>query len=428
MRIPELYQIFKKNNQVSTDSRKVEKGDIFFALRGPTFNGNEYAQGALDKGANYAVIDDENFKKSEQYIVVEDVLKCLQLLATHHRNQFNIPFIAIAGSNGKTTTKELIRDVLKTTFETFATKGNFNNEIGVPLTLLDIGKDAEMAVIEVGARYIGDIRELCEIAKPTHGIITNTGKDHLETFKTLENTRRTNAELYQYLKENDGTAFINIADDDLLKEAASLDHKVTYGKYKKADYYGELEASFPNVKLRYGINGDQVKVESKLTGQYNFENLMAAIAVGKHFGVNDNLIKKAIEHYVPKNNRSQVVKINGNTFILDAYNANPTSMKAAIDNLAGINARNKAVVLGDMLELGHASYEEHLLITMQLKTLNLSEVVLLGPEFGKVKDKINCHHFDSVEQAKDWFNNQHFKDTTFLLKGSRKIGVEKLIS
>lgn len=423
----DIYKKFLECGKVSTDSRTIDKGDLFFALKGPNFNGNEYAQQALDKGASYVVVDEALSDHDDKYLVVEDSLRTLQQSSNYHRGNFDIPFIAIAGSNGKTTTKELIKAVLSTSYETYCSPGNFNNEIGVPLTLLGLKKNTQMAVIEMGAKHRGDIEELCAIVNPTHGLVTNTGKDHLETFITLENTRKANAELYEHLSGNDGVAFVNIADDELLKEAEIVKQEVTYGKDQKADYYGVINKIFPYLGISFNSKNGMVNIQSKLTGKYNFENIMAAIALGKYFQVDDQMIKKAIEAYQPTNNRSQIIKRNSNTFILDAYNANPTSMKEALDNLGEIDAGKKVAILGDMLELGKASEEEHFLIVSQLKKLSLYGIILVGKEFEKVKDEIDCFHFDDVEQARQWFDRQHYENTTFLLKGSRLIQLEKLL-
>jgi len=422
-----LYHLFKAAQGVSTDTRTIGEGELFFALKGPNFDGNQYAEEAIRKGALAAVIDEPQFKTSGKYIVVRNTLESLQQLARHHRRQFTLPVIAVAGSNGKTTTKELIKAVLQTRYQTFATQGNLNNEIGVPLTLLGLTDQTQMAVVEMGARQRHDIRVLCSIAEPTHGIITNTGKDHLETFKTLENTLRTNAELYEYLAKTDGTAFVNIADADLMKEAAVVKNRFTYGKNEKADYFGKTESYYPLLSVSYRTETGWNTIHSKLTGKYNFENIMAAVAMAKHFEVEDDLIKKAIENYQPLSNRSQLVKKGSNTFILDAYNANPTSMKEALENLAGINAENKVAILGDMLELGDASFEEHYAMAKYLQTLHLQKVVLVGEEFGRVHDKIDCIHFPTTEEAREWFIRQHFENTTFLLKGSRRMGLERMV-
>lgn len=434
--ISKIYALFKTCRQVSTDTRAIEKGDLFFALNGPNFNGNKYADEAMKKGAVAAVVDEPEFKKGEKYFLVENSLAALQQLANHHRKELNIPVIAVAGSNGKTTTKELIKAVLQTTFRTFATEGNLNNEIGVPLSLLRLKDTTQMAVIEMGARQRGDIKFLCDIAGPTHGIITNTGKDHLETFKTVENTRKTNAELYAHLARVDGTAFVNVADNDLLREAAIVKNKITYGKLEIADYFGKIESFYPLLSISYkgpNLAGSKnlpgfLTINSRLTGKYNFENIMAAVAIGKHFKVTDENIRKAIECYHPINNRSQLLKKGSNTFILDAYNANPSSMKEALENLAGIKAENKIAIVGDMLELGDASFEEHFAMAKYIQTLHLQKVVLVGEEFGKVSGKIDCVHFKTTEAAKEWFGKQHFENTTVLLKGSRKLGLEMILS
>jgi UDP-N-acetylmuramoyl-tripeptide--D-alanyl-D-alanine ligase len=421
MNIEQLYHIFLNEcSRISTDSRNIKEGDLFFALKGENFNGNKFAADALKKGAKYAVIDDAEFKLNENYILVNEEL------ALFHRKQFNIPFIAIAGSNGKTTTKELITEILKTAFVTYATPGNFNNEIGTPLTLLQIKKDAEMAVIEMGARFRGDIAELCLISNPTHGIVTNTGKDHLETFGTLENTLKTNAELYEHLKKVSGTVFVSDKQQDLLKASEIVSDRVLYGEYG-ADYSGKVTKLFPFLEISFQHKNETFEVATQLTGKYNFENIMAAVAVGLHFKIAPSLIKKAIEGYAPSNNRSQILKSGSNTFIMDAYNANPSSMSEALDNLNLIEAPNKIAVLGDMLELGEASYEEHLLMVLKLKNMNLSKVILVGDEFKKVTDKMECVHFNNVSELKKWFEQQSFSDTVFLLKGSRKMTLEKLV-
>jgi len=427
MNIQELYKIFTEEcSRVSTDSRNIQQGDLFFALKGENFNGNRYAADALTKGAQYAVIDEAEFLQEGSFILVDDALKTLQQLSRHHRDQFNIPFIAIAGSNGKTTTKELIKEVLKTTFVTYSTPGNFNNEIGTPLTLLQIKNDAEAAVIEMGARKRGDIAELCDIANPTHGIITNTGKDHLETFGTLENTLKTNAELFEHLATVNGTAFVSERQTDLMNASAIVANRITYGEHS-AQYNGRVTQLFPYLEVSFEHEGQTHRIATKLTGKYNFENIMAAVAIGLHFNIHASLIKKAIENYVPSNNRSQILQQGSNTFIMDAYNANPSSMSEALDNLNLVEAPHKIAVLGDMLELGEASYEEHLLMALKLKNMHLTQVILVGEEFGKVADKLPCLHFNTIEAVKDWYTAQHFENTLFLLKGSRKMTLEKLV-
>lgn len=427
MTIEQLYHILKTEcKRVSTDSRKIAQGDLFFALKGENFNGNEYAAEALKKGAIYVVVDEEKYVGEGNFILVKNTLKTLQQLARYHRTQMNIPFIAIAGSNGKTTTKELLSIVLKTTFVTYATPGNFNNEIGTPLTLLQINNDAEAAVIEMGARKLGDIAELCEIANPTHGIITNTGKDHLETFINLENTLKTNAELYEHLAKHNGVAFVSAQQNDLMRASAIVAKRIIYGN-EEAIVQGNVTQLFPYLKISFQHNNESYEVATNLVGKYNFENIMAAVAVGLSFNISPALIKKAIESYVPSNNRSQIIQQGSNTFIMDAYNANPSSMSEAIENLSLIEAEKKVAILGDMLELGKASYEEHLLIALKLKNMQLQQVVLVGSEFAAVADKLNCLHFNTTAEAKAWFGAQTFSNTVFLLKGSRKIALEQLI-
>ncbi|GIV33780.1 MAG: UDP-N-acetylmuramoyl-tripeptide--D-alanyl-D-alanine ligase [Chitinophagales bacterium] len=427
--IEQLYRLFRDASGVSTDSRTIQPGALFFALKGPHYNGNAYASEAISKGALAAVIDEPQYQKdAERFFLVENTLEALQRLAAFHRRKMQIPLIAVAGSNGKTTTKELIASVLQTTFCTLATSGNLNNEIGVPLTLLKITPSTQIAVIEMGARQRGDIRLLCEIAGPTHGLITNTGKDHLETFKTVENTLKTNAELYEHLATVKGTGFINIADQDLMAASRILENSVTYGGSPQATYAGEILSSYPYLVFRYySEQKETITVTTRITGKYNFENAMAAVAVGKHFSVSDAHIQEALQKYVPANNRSQLITLNSNTIILDAYNANPTSMQQALENFASIPSENKVAILGDMLELGEASYDEHLAMVKLIRSLGLQKVILVGEEFGKVKDHIQALHFKTSSEAAEWMKKQRFAHTTFLLKGSRRIGLEKIL-
>ncbi len=424
--IENIYSVFLKSRHVSTDSRTVSKGDLFFALKGPSFNGNQYAENALKKGAVAAMIDEAQFQKSENCLLVSDTLETLQQLARHHRRQLAIPVIAIAGSNGKTTTKELVNAVLQTRYQVFATQGNYNNEIGVPLTLLRFTQQTQIGVVEMGARQRGDIRVLCDIAEPTHGLITNTGKDHLETFKTLENTLKTNAELYEYLSKVKGIAFVNSADEALMQESNSVPHRITYGNSADAEHTGIVEAAFPYLKISCHHEKKELSISTQLTGIYNLENILAAVAVGRHFNVADENIKSAIEGYAPSNNRSQIIRQNSNTIILDAYNANPSSMKAALENLAAIQSENKVAILGDMLELGEASHDEHQEIVEQIKKMRLTQAVLVGEEFGKIIDS-GCLHFPDAAETKKWFFQTHFENTAILLKGSRMIGLERVL-
>lgn len=423
--LQQVYQLYRDGAGICTDTRKVQEGDIFFALKGPNFNGNLFATKALKADAALAVVD-EDVDAGDQYVKVPNVLTFLQELARHHRRQLDIPVIGIAGSNGKTTTKELIRAVLETTFKTFATPGNFNNEIGVPLALLMITPDTEAAVIEMGARHVGEIRELCEIAEPNIGLVTNVGKDHIETFGSMENTRKTNAELYGFLAETDGLVMVNVAHADLVHEALVSKRVLLYGE-SDADFTGRIEVAFPFLKLHVAGNEGDMEIQTQLVGKYNFENVMAAVTIGRILEIPDSLIQQSIEAYAPSNNRSQLLKRGSNTFIMDAYNANPSSMEEALKSFDELQADNKVAILGDMLELGATSRDEHELIAQKLTAMNLQQVVLIGQEFGAVKDQVPCLHFNTSEEAHQWFMQQSFDDTLFLLKGSRGIALEKVI-
>lgn len=439
MHISELYGLFRKSSGISTDTRSIRPGNIFFALKGDHFNGNLFAQKALDTGAAYVVVDEVHFPAQGKIILVQDVLKMLQQLAKHHREQLPVKIIAIAGSNGKTTTKELISRVLETTFSTFSTPGNLNNHIGVPLSVLSIKEEAEFAVIEMGANHSGETKLLSEIAEPDFGLITNNGKDHLEGYGNIEGVRKGNGELYDFLrKENprlpkrQGTAFVCADQDDLMKMSEGI-KRVTYGQNKNADCTGTITALFPFLQLQ-ALN---LNLQTQLIGKYNFENVMAAVCAGKYFGVPDEKIKQAIESYSPSNNRSQIVKRGTNTFILDAYNANPSSVNAALENFFALPAENKIVILGDMAELGAASEEEHREVLKKMENARLPDgegnwkmVILIGEEFAKVLGDHDASflHFKDVDQLKEWFSKQSFENYFFLLKASRVIGLEKLLS
>ena len=427
-----LYSLYQKHPQVITDSRKIEEECLFFALKGERFNGNEYAKDAIQKGAAYAIIDEAKFDQGEQFLFVEDVLTTLQQLANYHRKQFMIPILGITGSNGKTTTKELIASVLSSQYKCHFTKGNFNNHIGVPLTLLEMPKETEIAVIEMGANHIGEIEFLCEIAEPTHGVITNIGKAHLEGFGSLEGVKKAKSELYVHLKKNGGVAFINMNENFLTDLSDGITKRVFYTKSDspnllEAPYETILFQTHPTVEVGFlNEKEDTIKVVSQLLGDYNFNNIMTVISIGRYFKVPSILIKKAIENYVPSNNRSQLVKRGTNTFILDAYNANPTSMLNALENFNKIKGDKKIVVLGDMLELGEYSSEEHLRIVRHSKTMDLSKIVLVGKEFSKIDDN-EVFAFEDVQSMKEWFDQQSFENTYVLVKGSRGIRLEKLL-
>lgn len=423
-----LYQLFLKHPTVVTDSRKIIEGCLFFALKGENFNGNKFAEDAINKGAAYAIIDEKIFKKTGQFILVEDVLTALQNLAEHYRKQFQIPVIGITGSNGKTTTKELISTVLSSHYRTHFTKGNFNNHIGVPLTLLAMPKDTEVAIIEMGANHIGEIEFLCEIAQPTHGLITNIGKAHLEGFGGIEGVKKGKSELYKFLANNKGVAFINKEEPFLEKLAEDIKWKIFYKQGEtpssdKSPFEIQLLKSNPFISAVFSPNKNPVVINSQLIGLYNFNNVMTAATLGIYFKVPSKKIKQAIEDYIPSNNRSQIVKINSNTFILDAYNANPTSMKNALQNFSKIEAKNKIAILGAMKELGDYAQEEHKNIFELAESYKFDKIILVGKEF----DELHHPFYKNVEELNNWFKQQKFENTYFLIKGSRSVRLEKTL-
>ncbi len=428
MSVEQVYEYFLAHPNITTDSRNVPKNALFFALKGDRFDGNKYAAAALEKGAAYAIIDNVDYKINEQYIVVHDVLEMLQLLAQHHRRQFSIPVIGITGSNGKTTTKELITAVLSTHYPTHATAGNFNNHIGVPLTLLKMTNDTEVAVIEMGANHVGEIAALCAIAAPTHGIITNIGKAHIGEFGGFENIKIGKGELYDFIYKSNGRIFLN-EEEKHLSELAKENKKISYGSVQqlhvKRPYHAHLLESEPFVKLEF-INeiGDIIEVNSHLVGAYNFRNICTAITVGRYFKVPDEKIKQAIEAYIPSNNRSQIITRDSNTYLLDAYNANPTSVQNALRYFDAIAATKKVVILGDMLELGAYSMAEHKAILQEAQALSFDQIILVGEEFSKLKHEL---HFSDISALKIWFHQQAFTNTHFLIKGSRSMRLEKLL-
>jgi UDP-N-acetylmuramoyl-tripeptide--D-alanyl-D-alanine ligase len=373
------------------------------------------------------------FKKNDQFILVDDVLKTLQDLASLHRQNFEIPVLAITGSNGKTTTKELVYAILKSYYNSHCTQGNFNNHIGLPLTLLAMEKDTEIAVIEMGANHIGEIAFLCNIAKPTHGIITNIGKAHLEGFGSFEGIKKAKGELFQFLKKNKGVALVNLDESYLNELSEGISHRIFYHRSdfpspKNMALETKLIAEDPFVKVAF-LDGDKmITTQSQIIGNYNFNNIQTAIAVGKYFKVPAAKIKQAIENYVPSNNRSQIVKQATNTYILDAYNANPTSMRQALSNLSKIDGTHKIAILGDMLELGDYSQKEHLDLLEYALKMNFDQLILVGSEFEKTgKKSANILCFNEIEPLKEWFSKQSFRNTVFLIKGSRGLKLEKLL-
>ncbi len=426
MQIEELYKIFLQYPSVQTDTRKLKKDDIFFALKGENFNGNLFAKKALDTGAAYAVIDETADFESEKLIRVDDVLTTLQLLAKHHRQQFNIPFIAITGSNGKTTTKELVHEVLSATYKTYTTEGNLNNHIGIPLTILKVKKNAEMAVIEMGANHQKEIESYCKYTLPTYGLITNCGKAHLEGFGGEEGVRKGKGELFDYLRQNNGTAFI-MNDYDYLKEmSAGIKSVITYGTTEAAAIQGSEVINNTGFLFVNIIKGaDTGIIKTQLVGNYNLPNVLAAVTIGKYFNVPDDKIKQALEKYTPSNSRSQLIEKEGNKIILDAYNANPTSMKAAIENFAKMEGDKKVLLLGGMMELGSESIAEHQSIINLIDKYKWQNVVLVGGDYKKLNH--NYINFDDSLQAKEWLTQQQFINVQMLVKGSRSMKMERVL-
>jgi UDP-N-acetylmuramoyl-tripeptide--D-alanyl-D-alanine ligase len=422
--IAQLYGLFLQNPSVQTDTRKLKKGDIFFALSGSNFNGNEFAIKALELGASFAVVDQDINIESNHIIKVADTLKCLQDLAKYHRQQFNIPVIAITGSNGKTTTKELLSSVLSSNYITYTTQGNLNNHIGVPLSLLSIKNDAQFVVIEMGANHQKEIEGYCQYTLPTHGIITNCGKAHLEGFGGIEGVRKGKGELYDFLRANNGTAFINWDYDSLQSMSLGIGNIIKYGTVE-GNIIGSVLSSDPFLQVSIRGNNELASISTQLVGDYNLPNVLCAVVVGKYFNVPDTKIKTAIENYVPSNSRSQLIKRENNSFILDAYNANPTSMKAAIENFANLEADKKVLYIGGMMELGDESIAEHQAIANLISKYNWEKVILVGGDFHKINHPFL--YFNSSTEAKEWFNTQHFTNTHFLIKGSRSMQMEKII-
>jgi len=424
MDIQYLYQNYLKRGKVSTDTRQITPGSIFFALKGEKFNANAFADEALIKGASYVVIDEPQFAKDDRYIVVEDVLNALQQLAKHHRDQLNIPVIGLTGSNGKTTSKELLNAVLSKKFKTFATKGNLNNHIGVPISLLSVDATVELAVIEMGANHVGEIAQLCSMANPTHGFITNIGKAHIGTFGGFDNIIRGKSELYHHLIQHDGVVFINSQNHILANMAKRFKKPLFYpgpGDY----YHCELVGADPYIKIRTET-GDEI--QTQLIGQYNFENIAVALCIGKYFGVDAKQANKAIAEYTPANMRSQVITKGTNTILLDAYNANPSSMEAAIENIAGMNALKKILILGDMFELEEEAETEHRNLGKLIGDLGFTEVYLCGSLMRfAVKEFPRAQHFYKKEELGAFLKQNPVSQATILVKASRGIGLESVV-
>ena len=423
MNIEDLYTIFCNHPQIQTDSRKLASGDLFFALRGPNFNGNQFALQALEMGAAYAIVDEFIAADNNRIIRVENVLTTLQQLAGYHRDQFTIPFIAITGSNGKTTTKELVAAVLSAHYKTYTTRGNLNNHIGIPLTLLQVQKDAQMAVIEMGANHQHEIEGYCQYVKPTHGIITNCGKAHLEGFGGEEGVRKGKGELFQFLSGHHGTAFA-FADYDYLHTLAKQVPQIIWYGTHSGSIRGSIENSMPFLKV--GITGTlELSIQTQLVGTYNLPNVLCAAAIGNFFGVPAEKIQSAIESYTPSNSRSQWINWGTNQVILDAYNANPSSMKVAIENFAQLPGSAKILMLGAMMELGETSVAEHQALLNLIQQYPWEEVVLVGGDFSNLSHPY--HYFTDSTQAKAWLRSKSPQNAQILLKGSRSMKMEKVI-
>jgi UDP-N-acetylmuramoyl-tripeptide--D-alanyl-D-alanine ligase len=426
MNINEVYNIFLKYPSISTDTRDIKPDSIFFSLKGDNFNGNIFADKAIEKGAKYAIIDESKFKKDSRYILVDNALDTLQQLAIIHRNHLKIPIIGITGTNGKTTTKELINCILSQKYKTLATQGNLNNHIGVPLTVLSITNEHEIAIIEMGANHIGEIGELCRISQPDFGIITNIGKAHLEGFGNLEGVIKTKNDLYLEVAKKNGKLFVN-ADNPILNNLSENIDRICYGKSSTNYCYGNLKKQNVFINIEYYCDSNYDLINTQLVGFYNFENILAAITIGCYFKIEKQFIKKALENYLPTNSRSQIVKSKTNTIILDAYNANPSSLEASIKNFAEIVADNKILMIGDMLELGEYSEVEHRNILHIIEMLNFNNVILVGPQFSSVCEKKDWLCFKNSMLAKDWLILNPVKNAYVLIKGSRGIKMEVVL-
>ena len=421
MNITQLHKLFLKFPQITTDTRKIEESSLFFALKGPNFNGNKFAKDAIEKGASYAIVDEKEFQTAGNIILVKDVLQTLQELAIFHRNYSSVKVISLTGSNGKTTTKELINTVLSKKYKTIATKGNLNNHIGVPLTLLSIKEDTEIAIVEMGANHQGEIAFLADLAQPDFGYITNYGKAHLEGFGGIEGVIKGKNELYNYLIKNDKHIFFN-AENTIQKEKLTpYTNKTGFSEKDHKFYCIDFITANPFVIL----NAEDTRITSQLVGKYNFPNCCAAILMGKYFNVPLNAIKEAIESFIPDNNRSQILHKNNHHIILDAYNANPTSMIAALENLNSIEASTKTLFLGDMFELGESAALEHQAIADLAKEIGFKNVYLIGENF--YTSKTEYQKFKTFEDLEQHLSKIELQKSTILIKGSRGMALERIL-
>lgn len=422
MEINSIYQLFLKCRGVSTDSRKVESGNLYISLKGPNFNGNSFAKEALDKGAAYAIVDEKVYAINDSYILVDDCLETLQKLATHHRRNSKAKILALTGSNGKTTSKELVYSVLKSKLNTIATIGNLNNHIGVPLTLLSIQAETQIAIIEMGANHLREIEMLCNIAEPDYGYITNFGKAHLEGFINLEGVIKGKSELYTYLMEKSGLIFVNNNNPKQIEITNNYSNKFTFGETESNANY-----SVKTVNPKISMSIEDVTINTNLFGKYNVENIASAICIGKYFGLSNHEVKEGIEKYIPNNNRSQVLVKGSNKIILDAYNANPTSMKLTLANFNEMDEKNKIVFLGDMYELGENSHEMHQDIVETIEKMNFDQSYLLGDLFSKTKFSSKIKAFFTLEDLNNSMKLKEISNATILIKGSRGMQLEKIL-
>ena len=431
MTTEQLYKIYLKNPQICTDTRKITASCLFFALKGDNFDGNKFAQQAIESGAAYAIIDDTEYALDDRFIVVQNVLETLQDLARLHRKQLKIPVIGITGSNGKTTTKELIRSVLSQQFNTFATEGNLNNHIGVPLSILSITSDCEIAIIEMGANHQREIAFLCSISQPSHGMITNIGKAHLEGFGGIEGVRIGKGELYEFLYKSAGIVFLN-NDDQILSSMAQergLANTVGYGTGAKNFVAARLKNSIPCLSIDWNLSGEpKYTAFSNLPGNYNFDNICAAICIGGYFNLSPDKINKGIHLYKPLNNRSQLLETQNNTIICDYYNANPSSMIVALDNLNATDAKSKVLILADMFELGDESANEHRLILEKALLTKAQRRIFVGEEFYKLRGIEDAEFYRNTLEALEALHQDAVKQSTILLKGSRGMKLESLLN
>jgi len=420
MSIKDIYELYKQFPDVTTDSRVCPENSIFIALKGDHFNGNEFAKTALEKGCRYAIVDEEKYADGERILLVDNCLQTLQLLAAHHRRELKTPVIGITGSNGKTTTKELVAAVLSRKYTLLYTEGNLNNHIGVPLTLLKLRAGHKIAVVEMGANHLHEIAELCAIAEPDYGIITNIGKAHLEGFGSFEGVIKTKGELYGFVRKNGGKIFIN-EDNSILNNISEGIKKITYSLKNPAAF---VYATPAENEFFLKILWEEKPISTHLTGLYNAENIVAALCIGQYFAVEKDEIIAAIENYVPDNNRSQFTETERNKLVIDAYNANPTSMLAAVKNFAEMKSERKALILGDMLELGAASAKEHQAMVDFLQEMNLENVLLVGKEFSKTKSLFQI--FPTTGDCAAFLKQNSLAGYTILMKGSRGMKLETL--